>query len=158
MPLKISTRFSRIWNHNLLQNKHMNIPTEFCNFPTDNCMINQNNWIMNHLKSILFACGSLFVSSNTLSHSILLKTTNSKRYKFWIGENLWFKAFGKEKKLWQGQKAVLRLFMKIFWAILADCYPKSAFLMNSPTFISHKEWDNRKRKGGGERALLVAST
>lgn len=60
----------------------MNIPTEFCNFATDNCMINQNNIIMNHLKSILFACGSLFVSSNTLSHSILLKTTNSKRYKF----------------------------------------------------------------------------
>ncbi len=52
------------------------------NIPTDNCMINQNNIIMNHLKSILFACGSLFVSSNTLSHSILLKTTNSKRYKF----------------------------------------------------------------------------
>lgn len=27
-------------------------------------------------------CGSLFVSPNTLSHSTLLKTTNSKRYKF----------------------------------------------------------------------------
>ena len=107
---------------------------------------------------IWHACGRLFISPNTLSHSTILKTTNSKRYKFWTRENLWFKAFGKEKKLWQGQKAVLRLFMKIFWAILADCYPKSAFLMNSPTFISHKEWDNRKRKGGGERAFLVAST
>lgn len=28
------------------------------------------------------ACGSLFMSPNTLSHSTLLKTTNSKRYKF----------------------------------------------------------------------------
>ena len=27
-------------------------------------------------------CGSLFVFPNTLSHSTLLKTTNSKRYKF----------------------------------------------------------------------------
>jgi len=38
-----------------------------------------------------------------------------------------------------GAKAVLRLFMKKFWAILAGCYPKSAFFMKSPTFISHKE-------------------
>ena len=92
------------------------------------------------------SCGSLFVSPNTLSHSILLKTKNSKRYKFWIGENLWFKPFGKEKKLWQGQKAVLRLFMKIFWPILADCYRKSAFWIISTSFISHKEWDNGKEK------------
>ena len=28
------------------------------------------------------ACGSLFISPNTLSYSTLLKTTNSKRYKF----------------------------------------------------------------------------
>lgn len=28
------------------------------------------------------SCGSLFVSSNTLSHNTFLKTTNSKRYKF----------------------------------------------------------------------------
>ena len=28
------------------------------------------------------SCGSLFISPNTLSHSTLLKTTNSKRYKF----------------------------------------------------------------------------
>lgn len=28
------------------------------------------------------SCGSLFVLPNTLSHSTLLKTTNSKRYKF----------------------------------------------------------------------------
>lgn len=38
--------------------------------------------------------------------------------------------------------------MKIFWVILADCYPKSAFLIISPTSISHKECDNRKRKRG----------
>lgn len=31
---------------------------------------------------IRHACGSLFVFPNTLSHSTLLKTTNSKRYKF----------------------------------------------------------------------------
>lgn len=31
---------------------------------------------------IYHACGSLFVFPNTLSHSTLLKTTNSKRYKF----------------------------------------------------------------------------
>ena len=30
----------------------------------------------------LLSCGSLFVSSNTLSHNTFLKTTNSKRYKF----------------------------------------------------------------------------
>lgn len=30
----------------------------------------------------IHACGSLFVFPNTLSHSTLLKTTNSKRYKF----------------------------------------------------------------------------
>lgn len=29
-----------------------------------------------------YACGSLFISPNTLSYSTLLKTTNSKRYKF----------------------------------------------------------------------------
>lgn len=28
------------------------------------------------------SCGSLFISPNTLSYSTLLKTTNSKRYKF----------------------------------------------------------------------------
>ena len=33
-------------------------------------------------------------------------------------------------------------------AILADCYPKSAFLMKSPTFINHKEWDSWKREWG----------
>lgn len=53
---------------------------------------------------------------------------------------------------------VLRLFMKIFWVILADCYPKSAFLIISPTSISHKECDNRKKKKRDERAFLVAST
>lgn len=31
---------------------------------------------------IRHACGSLFISPNTLSYSTLLKTTNSKRYKF----------------------------------------------------------------------------
>ena len=29
-----------------------------------------------------YSCGSLFISPNTLSYSTLLKTTNSKRYKF----------------------------------------------------------------------------
>lgn len=32
--------------------------------------------------SVYELCGSLFMSPNTLSHSTLLKTTNSKRYKF----------------------------------------------------------------------------
>ena len=52
-----------------------------------------------------------------------------------------------------GAKAVLRLFMKIFWAISADCYAKSAFLIISTTFNSHKEWDGRKGKSE-ERALV----
>ena len=34
------------------------------------------------IKSYDMACGSLFISPNTLSYSTLLKTTNSKRYKF----------------------------------------------------------------------------
>ena len=55
-----------------------------------------------------------------------LTLTNSKRYKFWTWETLWFKAFGKEKH-YDRAKAVSRLFMKIFGAILRDCYPKSAF-------------------------------
>ena len=38
--------------------------------------------ISRYTKSILHACGSLFVYSNTLSHNTFLKTTNSKRYKF----------------------------------------------------------------------------
>ena len=47
------------------------------------------------------------------------------------------------EKTMTGAKAVLRLFMKIFWPILADCYRKSAFLIISTSFISHKEWDGR---------------
>jgi len=38
--------------------------------------------------------------------------------------------------------------MKIFWTILTDCYPKSAFLVKSTILIIHKEWDSRKRKRG----------
>ena len=55
-----------------------------------------------------------------------------------------------------GAKALLRLFMKIFWAILADCYPQSAFLMKSTTIIRHKKSDGRKRKRGGMSAMQAA--
>ena len=57
-----------------------------------------------------------------------------------------------------GVKSGFKIIYENILVILADCYPKSAFLIISPTSISHKECDNRKRKGGGERALLVAST
>ena len=40
------------------------------------CFFRRNDYLVNH------SCGSLFVFPNTLSHSTLLKTTNSKRYKF----------------------------------------------------------------------------
>ncbi|MDD6736635.1 MAG: hypothetical protein PUE03_00370 [Prevotella sp.] len=50
-------------------------------------------------------------------------------------------------------------FMIIYENILGtfDCYPKSAFLMKSPTFISHKKSDGRKRKRGGVIAMQVAA-
>ena len=52
---------------------------------------------------------------------------------------LWFKTLGKEKNYDRGKQWGLRLCMKMFWAILAYCYAKSAFLLISTTFNSHKE-------------------
>ena len=52
---------------------------------------------------------------------------------------LLFKALGKEKNYDRSKQWGLRLCMKMFWAILAYCYAKSAFLMKSHTSIIHKE-------------------
>ena len=52
---------------------------------------------------------------------------------------LWFKALGKEKNYDRNKQWGLRLCMKMFWAILAYCHAKSAFLMKSHTSIIHKE-------------------
>ena len=43
------------------------------------------------------------------------------------------------EKTMTGAKSSFKIIYEKKWAILAGCYPKSAFLMKSPTFISHKE-------------------
>ena len=93
-------------------------------------------WERLHSHEMMWhSCGSLFISSNTLSHNTLLKTTNSKRHKIWTRENLWFRVLGNEEKLWQRQ----------FWLVAIQ---RVHFRWKTPTFISHKEWDGRKRKRG----------
>ena len=64
----------------------------------------------------------------------------------------------KRKNYDRDKKRFLRLFMKIFWAILADCYPKSTFLMKVPPPSAIKSETVDKEKEGWESALLEAST
>ena len=65
---------------NILSTKNVKPENRF-----DNPEINRNDLraiLLNSLENRHGLCGSLFVFPNTLSHSTLLKTTNSKRYKF----------------------------------------------------------------------------